>query len=779
MDELINDFIAETREMLEALGGEIIAWEAAPQDRARLDEIFRFVHTVKGNCGFFDLPRLESLSHAAEDVLAEVRAGKRAADNILVSAVLAIIDRIGELVQALETGEAVSSADDDQLIAALSQGAGAAPAPSPHAAAGGEARKTFRSIRLPIDLLDRMMSGVSDLVLARNELARRLREAPGDVAVNAAFDRASACIAEMREAITRTRMQRIDNLFISLPRMVRDLAAELGKSVSLDIDGGDVELDREMIEMIRDPLTHIVRNAVDHGIETPVEREMQGKSTCGTLRICAHQSGNQILIEIADDGRGLDTAKLVAKAVASGLISTERADRLGAAQKAALIFEPGLTTATEVSAISGRGVGMDVVRANIERIGGVVDIETKQKEGLRLTLRVPLTLTIIPALTLSVAGQNYAIPRSAIEEIVRGKGDAIRVETLGGSGLVTIRDRRLPIVSLADVLGVAGASLEERTLVVLKPAGSAVYALEVDLVHDHEELVVKPAAPLVMATGLYAGTTLADDGRPILLLDAAGIAAAAGVLIGQGDAEKRAADAAKPEGRKEAAPALLFRTLDGRSRAVHLAVVERIEDVLPHAIQLTGGRFHVALGDRIVPLAGTIGVLPSEKVRILRLTDGAIEVAYAFAEVLEIVSIDGDVTPAAAPGEVAGVTLIGGVQVELLDPHWLFASVDAGIADTGRPLCLLPSDPWSQNFLRPLVESAGYRVLPAALAESEQADLVIDSGGECAARGDGCRVIRIRSSMETEGKADDSIYRYDRAALLAALRAPTPERKRA
>src|SRR4051812_7172300 len=276
MDELINDFIAETRDMAQALSGAIVAWEAAPDDRERLDEIFRFVHTVKGNCGFFELPRLEQLGHAAEGALAEVRAGTRVADTALVDAVLAVIDRIGELVQALETGESLASEDDTQLIAALSSAPAAADAVEAAAAPEPEAKRALRSIRLSIDLLDRMMNGVSDAVLARNELARRLRDAPRDVAVEAAFERVSACIGEIRDAITRTRMQRIDSLFTALPRMVRDLSADLGKQVRLEVDGGDVELDREMIEMIRDPLTHIIRNAIDHGVEPADVREQSG-----------------------------------------------------------------------------------------------------------------------------------------------------------------------------------------------------------------------------------------------------------------------------------------------------------------------------------------------------------------------------------------------------------------------------------------------------------------------------------------------------------------------
>src|SRR5205085_2664336 len=251
----------------EALGGEIVACEAQPNDRARLDSIFRFVHTVKGNCGFFEFPRLEALSHAAEDALADVRSGRRVPDGPLVSAVLGIIDRIAEMIAAIEAGEDMPAGDDSALIHALAPGAEGVSVPVVAAVAEGQGKISAapRTIRLSVELLDRVMSTVSDMVLARNELARRLRESANDVPVDGAFERLSSIIAEMRDAITRTRMQRIENLFVGLPRMVRDLSADLGKQVLVDIEGGDVELDREMIEMIRDPLTHIIRNAVDHG----------------------------------------------------------------------------------------------------------------------------------------------------------------------------------------------------------------------------------------------------------------------------------------------------------------------------------------------------------------------------------------------------------------------------------------------------------------------------------------------------------------------------------
>jgi two-component system chemotaxis sensor kinase CheA len=505
MDDLIADFVAECRDMLEALGGEIVAWEAQPDDRARLDNIFRFVHTVKGNCGFFDFPRLEALSHAAEDALADVRAGRRQPDAALVSAVLAIIDRIAEMIAAIEAGEEMPAGDDSALIDALAPGAEGHVTPLAATVADGQGKATSapRTIRLSVELLDRVMSTVSDMVLARNELARRLRESETEVIVDGAFERLSAIIAEMRDAITRTRMQRIENLFVALPRMVRDLSGELGKQVLVDIEGGDVELDREMIEMIRDPLTHIIRNAVDHGIELPADRLKAGKREIGLLCVSARQSGNQILIDIQDDGRGIDGKKLVEKAIANGVIDKAAAAQLSPREQLALIFEAGLSTAKAVTAISGRGVGMDVVRSNVERIGGIVEVDSRPGEGTRMTLRVPLTLTIIPALTVSIGNQHFAIPRSAIEEIVRANGESVTLERLGGAGVATIRGRRVPEVSLAAILGLESHVEDaDRRLIVLRRAGGDGYALSVDRIHAHEELVVKPAAHAVMATGL-------------------------------------------------------------------------------------------------------------------------------------------------------------------------------------------------------------------------------------------------------------------------------------
>jgi len=770
MDDLISEFIAECREMLEALGGEIVAWEASPEDRARLDSIFRFVHTVKGNCGFFDFPRLEALSHAAEDALAEVRAGRRQPDPALVSAVLAIIDRIAEMIAALDAGEEWPAGDDSALIHALQERAEVPAAPVAATVAEAQSKAVApRTIRLSVELLDRLMSGVSDMVLARNELARRLRETTGDVAIDGAFERLSSIIAEMRDAITRTRMQRIENLFVALPRMVRDLSAELGKQVLVDIEGGDVELDREMIEMIRDPLTHIIRNSVDHGIETPPERLKAGKREIGILSVSARQSGNQILIDIQDDGRGINGKKLVEKAIVAGVVEKSEAADLSPREQLALIFEAGLSTAKEVTAISGRGVGMDVVRSNIERIGGVVEVDSTLGQGTRMTLRVPLTLTIIPALTVSVAGQNFAIPRSAIDEIVRANGESVKLEKVGGAGVATIRGRRVPEVALSDVLGLESDIPEhERSLVVLRPAGADVYALAVDRIHDHEELVVKPAAPAVMATGLYAGTTLADDGSPILLFDPAGIAQVGGVKLETYERVSRIADAPVLAPVNDT-PVLLFRGLDGARRAIRLAVVDRIEEVLSDSIRPGAGQLRVQLGETILPLAGVNGDLPGEKVRLFRLNDGAREIGYAFREVIDLSVLGADLIPATSPGEISAVTLVSGEPAEIVDPHWLFANFATSSAGANEQLvCRLPADdPWMQNMLRPIVEAAGYRVVSDG--DEAQADLAILSEAS-AADAAAARTIRLRAEPDPASDKDETIYRYDRAALLMALK---------
>lgn len=777
MDDLLAEFVAETREMLEAIESEIVAWEADPADRARLDAIFRFVHTVKGNCGFFDFPRLERLSHAAESALSEVRAGRQQADSALVTAVLAIIDRIAEMTHAIEAGEEFPAGDDSALIAALDAdvqdgGEIATSRPGSPEANGHQASTgAVRTVRLPVDLLDRVMSGVSDLVLARNDLARRMRELGTEPAIDGPFERLSATLGELRDSVSRMRMQRVEQLFNMFPRLVRDLSAELGKQVLLDFDGAAVELDREMIEMVRDPLTHIVRNALDHGIETPSKRLAAGKREIATLAMSARQSGNEIVLVVSDDGRGIDTARLAAKAVAAGIISAAEAASMAHSELVELIFEPGLSTAEAVSTISGRGVGMDVVRSNIERLGGQISVSSEAGNGTVFMLRLPLTLSIIAGLTVSVAGQSLAIPHSYVDEIVHMRSNALEFAQLGDSTLVTFRGERILFLDLADILGLQREEATPEALVILRLVTGENFALGVDRVLDHEELVIKPL-PLALAQArIYAGVTLLDDGRPLLLLDVPQLAKVGGLVLDERTRIKQADVPTDPADRAALRRVMLFYGLDGRRRAMPMELVRRIDTVDASAIDLAPGVAQAVVGETILPLAGyEYGEIPRARVRLLRLSDGASELVYVVREVADTVQIASDIVPVDGDPAIEGVTLIEGESVPIVDGYSLFAGLSSAGPLDGRQTCVLPDDAWCHNFLAPLVRSAGYTVVSS---NNESADVAFAFAEGGVAPGDkpAGRTILLRSAKVPLRGAAGSIYRYDRAAILDALSA--------
>lgn len=790
MDDLLNDFLAETAEILSDAGGAIVAWEADPADRSQLDAIFRFVHTIKGSSGFLSLPRVTALAHAAEDALDQVRRGNRTADAALVSAVLGVIDRLNMLCAALGQEGIEPAGDDGDVIDALSVQEGSEPAAMPAAGAGVPLRREedlgadlngWRSIRVPLPLLDSVMTGVTDIVLARNEFARMLRESGADSATIAAFDRLSDSIAGMRQSVSQMRMQRIDKLFAPLPRIVRDLAQELGKKIAFQTSGGEVELDREMMENIRDPLIHIVRNAIDHGIETLDDRVAAGKDITATISVAARQSGNQIEIEVRDDGRGLSPDALVAKAIASRLVTAADARALSPREKLELIFRPGFSTAAKVTAVSGRGVGMDIVKANVEKIGGIVELRNDEGRGLAILLRVPMTLTIISGLMVRAAGQYFAIPRGAVREILLESGDTVRIDRVGGGELATVRGEQFPLLRLENLLGCARAiddDDDDRALVIVRPGQGQSYALSVAAIHDHEELVIKPAAPMIMATGLYAGTTLPDNGRPVLLLDVQGLLAVAGIDASEaGRSKDGLADAeADALATRNATQLLLFRDTDARVRGIRLSVIERVEDVPTHALFESAGRVQAQIGGEIFPVHAAKPPAAGGNIKLLRLHDGRAVLCYPIAEVIDIVRLPDAVQPAAVPGLIAGLVLVGGEPVELIDPFWLMERHAAGARAPGlrEPLCCLTDDHdgWGANFLAPILRGAGYRVVAAGEETDETPDLLLclsDDGGTYD-HVDEVPVIRLRSSAAATAPDDHSVYRYDREGLLAAMR---------
>lgn len=815
MDELIGEFVAETLESLEHVGSEVVAWEADPTDRVRLDAFFRFFHTVKGSAGFLNLPRFERLSHGAEDVLSDLRDGKRTADSTLISGVLAIMDRIADMARALSDETPLpDEASDARLLAQLAEGAGkpdivpepatdtpapptfdqaprppapapepvavAAPAPSRPAAARDQAPRT---IRISLALIDQLMNGVSDMVLARNELARKLRDHGMDSDLDTSFDRLSACIADMRDTVSKTRMQRMDRLFSAIPRMVRDLSLELGKQVQLQVDGGDVEMDREMIEMVLDPLTHLVRNAVDHGIETPEDRVAAGKNPTGHLRISAQQSGNQIVLQLIDDGRGINGEALVNKALKMGVMTVAETASLSDQERIQLIFHPGLSTARQVSAISGRGVGMDVVRTNVERIGGVVEVESQLGLGTKIELRVPMTLTIIPGLIVRAGGELFAMPQGSVIELIRENNPTVQVEAICGARIATIRGTRYPMVDLEAVLEqprVDDGNGTDRTLMLIKAGGDQIYALGVDSVENSEELVIRPAPPPVVAAGVFAGITLPDNARPMLLLDVAGLAAAANLDFdaphAQGFASTRSTDEAA-EAETPTVQGLHFIDLKGRHRLIALDIVERLEDLPAARFKQVEGRPFVSLNGALVPVVGFSETL-DDVVKTLILSAGS-RLCYPAHDVIDIIDVPVRPDLAIESGGIAGVVEHEGQSIEVIDTHALFAQVADRSISSSKGICLvdkLGDDPWMQQILAPLLVRAGYDVRDAE--DTSHPDVVsaphvvikrAGAGGSSSATDQATILLSEDPGAGSTTSPDKPVYLYDRPNLLARI----------
>ncbi|WP_374611335.1 chemotaxis protein CheA [Sphingorhabdus sp.] len=789
MDDLREEFIAETRETLEILAGQLVQWEKDPSDKSLIDSAFRFVHTVKGSCGFLDLPRLLRLSHAAEELLSHARDEQIVVSSAMVTAVLAVIDRISELTEALESGEPVFDNDATLIDAMLAflpdKGTPAIPAaairqlhqdePGEAIDEAASASKT-RTVRVSLTLLDKLMNGISDLVLARNEVSRQLRRVGTDNEIDQAFGRLSSTVAEMRDAIGMMRMQHIDRLFSTLPRLLRDICIELGKQIELTVEGSEVEVDREMVEALRDPLTHILRNAADHGIEDPEQRRSVGKDPVGHIRVVARQSGNQILIEISDDGRGIDVEKLGQRAIARKLLTSSQWQNMPERAKLETIFAPGLSTAEAVTSISGRGVGMDVVRTNMHAIGGSIDLENNEGQGLKITLRLPLTLSIIAGLSLRAGGQIYGISRSAVVEIVSVTNRSVEIEEIGGMPVAKVRGERLAYAKLETILGVAEMedSQSARSLVIIKPAVGATFALDVEAVVDNEELVVKPGAPLIMATGLYAGTSLPDNGKPMLLLDASGLAAEIGVEQDLFEMANRNQVTDAEQNKQDADSGLLFQTLDGTVQAIRLAVVDRIEDVDGSAFHQVGGRLCVSV-EQVLYDAKGLKTLPDAGAtfKMLRLSDGSTSVFLAVADVIDIFALDREIAPSLLPEVYEGIVHVDGKPVEVLNSYSFFEARpgENPIGISQRPLCFVDAscdDGWAHNILAPLLSASGYEVSFDPTDQSRAAVVLANGANTQKTAGDG-RMVALRDSLQVKDEERGSIYRYDRLGLLSAI----------
>jgi len=693
MDELLREFLTETAESLDHVDAQLVRFEREPNNGQVLSSIFRLIHTIKGTCGFLGLSRLEALTHAAETLLGKFRDGD-AVTGEAVSLILAAIDRIKTIIDGLEKLQREPPGDDADLITRLTRaadrrrsrksrsgGTAAAERRSQQIAAEpgdpavirnlpefgeGAARIASQSIRVSIDTLDQLMTIVSELVLTRNQLLEVLRR-QDDSEFNIPLQRLSTVTTQVQHEVMKTRMQPIGNAWQKLPRIVRDLSAELGKDIGLEMDGAETELDRQVLELVKDPLTHLVRNCADHGIESPAERSAAGKPPRGTIRLSASRQGGHVVIEIADDGRGLDAARITAKAVEAGLATESEIATKSQTDINNLIFAPGFSTASEVTSISGRGVGMDVVRSNIEQIGGSVDVNSDLGCGTSFVIKIPLTLAIVPALIIEVAGERFAFPRLSVLELVRIGSDH-RIERIKSAPVLRLRQKLLPLIDVKDALRL-GTNNAAGAFVVVVQTGNQLFGAIVDNLFHTEEIVIKPMSSKLRHIGIFSGMTILGDGSVTLVIDPNVLAQS---LARARSRTKVPTDTAeeKPIGRQDAVSFLTFRAGSERPKAVPLSIISRIEEVDYRKIEVTDGQYIMQYRGELIPLFGfdrQPRIKKEAAQPVLVFSEQGRSIGLLVDEILDIAEEPFDVKIAGEGPGALGYALIDGVTTEIID----------------------------------------------------------------------------------------------------------------
>ncbi|QHT56905.1 chemotaxis protein CheA [Cellulomonas sp. H30R-01] len=810
IDEIVREFLVESYENLDQLDRDLVELEENPGDRPLLSSVFRTIHTIKGTSGFLAFSRLERVTHAGENLLVELRDGRRQMDQVTTDVLLRTVDTVRLLLDAIERTGGEGDVDVDvvvEAIVAVQEGRTAAQAPPatatapaaaestadvPHpreapadenaepvaaavaavtaehateapataapdkvpaikqivtrvpkdgAAASGPADGTppgdapapvlptphvdpaaqraadealeaaavqalaaaaladlssgheyqptmapaaapleevgtlrgasESSVRIDVELLDRLMRQVGELVLVRNRLTRLAAESQ-DVDLTRSAQQLNLIASELQDGVMRTRMQPIENVWAKMPRVVRDLAATCGREVRLELVGGDTELDRSLLEAVKDPLTHLVRNAVDHGIEPPGERVAAGKPSHGTLELRAFHAGGQVVVEVRDDGRGIDPQKVAESAVRKGLRTPEQVAQLGQAEMLGLLFLPGFSTAAAVTNVSGRGVGMDVVRTRIEAVGGTVDVESTVGVGTSWRLRIPLTLAIMPSLSVECDGDVYAVPQVHVLELVALDDRAEQsVEHVHEAPVYRLRGELLPLVPLHDVLGLSdGEPAGSRPgVIVVVQADDNRFGLLVDRVLATEEIVVTPLAAQLKSVSTYAGTTVLGDGRVALILDMQSIAREA--MPREHEHASVGHASAAVEEAHETEQLLVARIGEGRLVAMPLAGVARLEHVRSDEVETVGDREVVQYRGSILPLArvdSLVGATPEDRDELLLVVyeRGSRSAALVVEDIVDIVEDHAEHSDIDAAGLV-GSTVVHGRVTELLD----------------------------------------------------------------------------------------------------------------
>ncbi|WP_132250733.1 hybrid sensor histidine kinase/response regulator [Methylobacterium segetis] len=679
--------------------------------------------------------------------------------------------------------------------------------PEAPAAEGEAAVSKVQTIRVNVDTLEHLMTMVSELVLTRNQLLEIARR-HDDTSYKVPLQRLSHVTAELQEGVMKTRMQPIGNAWQKLPRVVRDLSSELGKQIDLVMQGAETELDRQVLEVIKDPLTHMVRNSADHGIEGAAERKAAGKPARGTIRLAAYHEGGTITIEISDDGKGLDLSAIRRKAVERGVASQADIEKMTDAQVAKFIFHAGFSTAKAVTSVSGRGVGMDVVKTNIETIGGVIDINTQLGRGTTFTIKIPLTLAIVAALIVKAGENRFAVPQVAVLELVRvDKSTGQRVERINGSPVLRLRERLLPIVTLTGLLGQSDGAEVDTGFVVVAQVGRQRFGILVDEVFHTEEIVVKPMSSKLRHIPLFAGNTILGDGAVVLIVDPNGVArqvsqsAQAGSIPVESEVEETEAGDAK-------ATLLVFKGGNSTFKAVPLSLVTRLEEIDASKVEWLGGRPLIQYRGRLMPLvpADEAITIRSEGTQALVVfSDGERAMGLVVDEIVDIVEERLDIEITAERSDLIGSAVLRGRATDIINiAHFLPLAYDdwargpKKAEKRGSTLLLVDDSAFFRDMLTPVLKAAGYAVVSvesaeqalAALQANARIDVVVTdlempgrSGFDLVAamrgadqRLAGLPVIALTGSVGADAverarslAISDLVAKFDRSGLIAAL----------
>lgn len=724
--EMLSDFLVEAWEQVEVLDREFVALEEEPNNLERITTIFRVMHTLKGGAGFLGLEMMECLTHYAETLLSRMREGELEVTRERSTVLLRTADACKSILQYLEKDgnegaaryndlmvalkreaenqgpEIASTIDpelrpsrqgmDDlqdfqaQLLAAMSameqpeETAVAVAEAAPLEAAmapeivedlSGGSQTCDSRIRVQVDLLDKLMNLVGELVLSRNQILQ-ISTGLESTALSSACQRINLVTSELQVHVMQTRMQPVSTLLNRFPRIIRDLCAQTGKEARFTMEGQDTGLDRTILEAVKDPLTHILRNSIDHGLESPQARTAHGKSARGHIHIRAYHEGGQVTIEINDDGAGVNLERVKEKAVSQGLVSALEAQRMSERDILQLLFQPGFSTAATVTNLSGRGVGMDVVRTSVEKIGGSVDLSTQPGQGTQVKLRLPLTLAIIPALLVSSNNQRYAIPQVNLQELVRLEGAEAQasIEKIYGAEVYRLRGQLLPLLRLRSVLGTPVETGDTINIVVVN-ADSAPFGLIVDGVCDTEEIVVKPLARELKQLQLYAGATIMGDGTVALILDVAGLARTS--KLHQEKPKERDKDENTSVAEASCQSLLLFRLTGNEQFAIPLTLLSRLEEFNADQIELVRGERVVQYRGRLLKLIdmgshfGMMSNHDAETCRVLVFNYQDKDLGLIVEEILDVVDDALLFEPGSAGRGVMGTAVVAGKATTVVD----------------------------------------------------------------------------------------------------------------